>query len=129
MPEPTKPTTGFPNPATDHAERNLNLHQYAVRHEEATFFWRARGEAMREAGITDGDLLIVDRFVDARPGDVVVVAVAGEFLVRRWRREADGALLYTEHPDYPPLVISSETDYQIWGTVIWVLHNPNRRRR
>jgi len=125
---PESDTTGFPNPATDHAESSLDLHQYAVRHPQATFFWRAEGDAMRDAGISSGDVLVVDRAVQPVPGQVVVATVGGEFLVRRWRRDAASLVLYAEHPAYPPLVIQSDEECQIVGVVIYVLHDPNRGR-
>ncbi len=121
-------TTGFPSPAADYMERSLNLHHFAVRHAEATFFWRAEGEAMRDAGISSGDILVVDRAVQALPGQVVVATVGGEFVVRRWRRDDVGVVLYAEHPDYPPLIIQGEEVCEIVGVVIYVLHDPNRGR-
>lgn len=121
-------TTGFPNPAQDYAESSLNLQQYAVRHPEATFFWRAQGDAMQGAGISSGDILIVDRAIEAHPDNVVVAIIGGEYLVRRWRRIAEGIVLSAEHPDHPPILIEHEEECQIWGVVIYVLHNPNGRR-
>ena len=129
MDDESSQPTGFPNPAQDHAETSLNLHQYVVRHPQATYFWRTEGHGMLGAGIAPGDLLIVDRAIDPRPDDVVVVVLRGEYLVRRWRREPEGIVLSADHPDYPTLLIHTEEDCQVWGVVIYVLHNPNRRPR
>ena len=125
--DPKRPT-GFASPA-DYVESSLNLHQLVVTHPEATFFWEAQGDGMRDAGIASGDILIVDRSEDARHDDVVVVAVQGDYLVRRWRRAPDGIVLIAEHPDYAPLLLAGEVEYRIWGVVIAVLHYPNRKRR
>jgi DNA polymerase V len=124
----SQPTTGFPSLAQDYAESSLNLHAYVVRHPEATFFWRAQGGGMQGAGIFSGDILVVDRAVEPHQGDVVVAAVAGEYLVRRWYREPEGIMLLAEHPDHPPLLVSAEEPCECWGVVVAVVHDPNRRR-
>jgi|SRR5215469_5117957 len=119
--------TGFPSPA-DFAERSLNLHALAVTHPEATFFWTARGDGMEGAGIYSGDVLVVDRSLDPNSHDVVVVVLQGEYLVRRWHLTSEGLVLSAEHPGYPDLIIT-DNSCTCWGVVVWVLHNPNRKRR
>ena len=72
---------GFPSPAQDYVERTLDLNELCIRHPNATFFVRVEGDSMIEAGIYDGDVLVVDRSVDAEHGDIVVAAVGNEFTV------------------------------------------------
>src|SRR5690606_22581593 len=73
---------GFPSPAQDYIEDRLDLNRLAVRHPSATYFVKVSGDSMIGAGIGDGDLLVVDRSLDAGHGDIVVAAVAGEFTVK-----------------------------------------------
>ncbi|MCE2390938.1 MAG: translesion error-prone DNA polymerase V autoproteolytic subunit [Proteobacteria bacterium] len=108
---------GFPSPADDHLEGSLDLNRHLVRRPAATFFVRARGESMRDAGIFDGDLLIVDRSLNPRPGDVVIVAVDGEFCVKRLCGEPGAGVLGSDNPDFPDLAIDSESRVEIWGVV------------
>ena len=77
---------GFPSPADDYVERSLDLNEELIQHPAATYFLRAGGCSMQGAGIHDGDLLIVDRSINAEPGMVVVAVVDGEFTVKRLAR-------------------------------------------
>lgn len=76
-------SAGFPSPAQDYIECELNLHNYCVRHPAATFFLRAEGNNLADAGMRDGDLLVVDRAVTPEHGDIIVASVDGEFIVRQ----------------------------------------------
>lgn len=107
---------GFPSPATGHIDGALDLNALVVRRPSATFFVRVQGESMRDAGIYDGDLLVVDRAQTPADGSIVLAVLDGEFTVKRWRRAAGKWRLHAEHPDYPPIDIG-ERDFQIWGVV------------
>jgi DNA polymerase V len=122
-------TTGFPNSTIDHSERSLNLHEFAVHHPEATFFWTVEGDAMQGAGIFPGDLLVVDRVVEARLGDVVVAWAGSDYVVRRLGTLVGHVALLPDHPGYAPLVFGDAETCEVWGTVIYVLHDPNGRGR
>ncbi len=115
---------GFPSPADDHVERSLDLNEELIPHPAATFFLRAGGSSMLGAGIHDGDLLVVDRALDAAPGRVVVAVVDGEFTVKRLTRTPRGLTLTAEHPGYPPIACGPETEVSIWGVVRSVIHEP-----
>ena len=110
---------GFPSPAEDHVEQELDLNRHLVPRPTATYFVRTQGESMRDAGIHDGDLLVVDRSLDPQAGDVVIAAVAGELCVKRMQgREGEGQeALASDHPDFPDLAIDPETGCEIWGVV------------
>lgn len=113
---------GFPSPADDYIEDHLNLNDYLIKHPEATFFVRALGESMINAGIHSGDLLIVDRSIEAVHGKVVIAAVNGELTVKRlWQMHGKLKLL-AENDSFPPIEVHEGQDVVIWGVVINVIH-------
>ena len=113
---------GFPSPAEDYLDRKLDLHQHLVRNEAATFFLRAHGESMIGAGIHDGDLLIVDRSVDAGHRKVVIAALDGELTVKRLLRREGRVYLAPENPQFEPIDITESEFVHIWGVVTYVVH-------
>ena len=113
---------GFPSPAEDYLDRRLDLHQHLVRNEAATFFLRAHGESMLGAGIHDGDLLIVDRSVDAVHRKVVIAALDGELTVKRLLHREGRVLLAPENPQFEPIDITESEFVHIWGVVTYVVH-------
>ena len=113
---------GWPSPAEDYIDQQLNLHEYVVRNPAATFFLRAAGDSMINVGIHDGDLLIVDRSVDAAPNRVVIAALEGELLVKRLARRNGKTWLVPANPDYPDIDITNREYVHIWGVVTYVLH-------
>ncbi len=113
---------GFPSPADDYVEKNLDLNEYLIRNPSATFFVRVAGDSMTGAGIHHGDILIVDRSLDAEPGRVVIAVLEGEMLVKRLRRIRGVPVLFAENANEPPLRISSESEFSIWGVVTYVVH-------
>lgn len=115
-------TAGFPSPADDYIEGQLDLGEYLVRHPAATFFVRASGHSMIYAGIHDGDLLIVDRAIPPRDGDVVIAALYGELTVKRIRRRGGRLLLEPDNGAYPAIEVPPEADLQVWGVVTNAIH-------
>lgn len=113
---------GFPSPAEDYLEQRLDLHKHLVRHEMATFFLRAHGDSMLNAGIHDGDLLVVDRAVEAEHNKVVIAALDGELMVKRLVRRNGKVLLVPENPDYPEFDITNREHVHIWGVVTYAIH-------
>lgn len=113
---------GFPSPAEDYLDRRLDLHEYLVRNETATFFLRAHGDSMRGAGIHDGDLLIVDRSLEAGHRRVVIAALDGELTVKRLLRRAGRVLLAPENPRFAEVDITEREYVHIWGVVTHVIH-------
>lgn len=114
---------GFPSPAEEYLEKALDLNEYLVQRPEATFFVRVSGDSMVGAGIHHDDILVVDRSLGARPGNVVIALVDGEFTVKRLRKTSNGLELAPENPDYVPLELTEETDFQVWGVVRHVIHS------
>ncbi len=117
---------GFPSPADDHLDRKLDLNVYLIQRPAATFFVRVQGHSMEESGIFPGALLIVDRSLTPRNGDVVVAAVHGDVTVKHFYREPGCVVLRAAHPDYPPLVLH-EGAGTVWGVAVHVINHLRRR--
>lgn len=113
---------GFPSPADDYLEGNLDLNKFLVKHPVATFFVRVSGDSMIGAGIHSGDILIVDRALEATDKKVVIAVVDGELTVKRLVRKNGSLYLMPENDSYSPIGIKGETDIEIWGVVTCVLH-------
>jgi len=113
---------GFPSPADDHLEDSLDLNKYLIHHEESTFFVRAQGDSMLGAGIYPGDILVVDKSLDAKNGKIVIAVVDGEFTVKRLQRYQNKITLKSENPNYKDIDIKKENELTIWGVVTSVIH-------
>ncbi len=122
IPVATRIPTGFPSPADDYVDTRLDLNDLLVKHPAATFFVRVEGDSMRGAGINPGDVLVVDRALEASDNDVVVAVVNGEFTVRRIRRERGKLLLISDNPELSPLEVTREMEFDVWGVVTYAIH-------
>ena len=117
-----KVAAGFPSPADDYVEKNLDLNELLVQKPAATFFVRAQGESMLGAGIHPNDILVVDRSLEALPGKVVICAINGELTVKRLERVNDQWQLKAENSAYADIVIHDDLELVIWGVVTNVIH-------
>jgi len=113
---------GFPSPAEDYIEHSLDLNQLLVRHPAATFFVRVEGDSMIDAGINEGDILVVDKSITSSHKKIVIAAVDGEFTVKRLFLENGNIFLYPENPNFKPIKIQENTDFEVWGVVTYVIH-------
>ncbi len=113
---------GFPSPADDFIDKSLDLNEHLVSHPAATFFVRAQGESMSGAGIASGDLLVVDRALEPKSGDVIIAAVGGELTVKRIRLRGGAVWLVPENPAFPALKVEDAMDFEVWGVVTYVVH-------
>jgi DNA polymerase V len=113
---------GFPSPADDYIESKLDLNSYIVKHPAATFFVKASGDSMIDAGIRNGDMLVVDRSLEATHNRIVIAAIDGELTVKRLYRASGQVKLMPENPNYSPIDITEEQDLVIWGIVTHVVH-------
>jgi DNA polymerase V len=113
---------GFPSPADDYIDRKLDLNEYLVKHPSATFFVRVEGESMINAGIHCGDVLIVDRALQAADKKIVIANVNGELTVKRIRKIKNKLFLAAENPDFEPIEVKGGEQFEVWGVVIYVLH-------
>lgn len=112
---------GFPSPAEDHLDRDLDLTAHLIRRPAATFFVRVTGHSMTGAGIHDGALLVVDRSEEARDGRVVVAVVAGAHTVKRLRRSAGRCWLEAANPAYPDIT-DLDDESRVWGVVTFAIN-------
>lgn len=113
---------GQPIPVDDHVDSDLDLNSYLIQHPAATFFVRVRGESMTEAGIHDGDILIVDSSVEATDGKVVVVSLDGELTVKTLRISGSDVYMESYNKQFLPLKIEEYMEFQIVGVVTSVIH-------
>jgi DNA polymerase V len=114
---------GFPSPADDYVESPLDLRDYLVRNPTATFVMRAKGDSMREIGILDGDLLVVDRSVKPTSGSIVVAALNGEFTVKTLRRVGGHLQLEAANPSYEALPVEAGAELHIFGVVLHAIRS------
>ena len=117
----TKVQAGFPSPAEDHLEQRLDLNTLVIENPSATFFVRVAGESMKDIGITDGDILVVDRSIESWENRIVVAVIDSEFTIKRFTTQNETVVLEAENPDYPAIKITPEMDFSVWGVVSWTL--------
>lgn len=120
---------GFPSPAEDYVEHRLDLNSYLVTHPAATFFVRASGNSMTGANIHDGDLLIVDRALEATHGEIVIAVVQGEITVKRLHYLRGEIALIPENDNYQTIFINEHSELHIWGVVTNVIHSVRQKSR
>lgn len=113
---------GFPSPATDYCERKLDLNELCIPHPAATYFVRAQGDSMIEAGIFPGDVLVVDRSITAAHGDIVIVSVNGELTVKLLETKPKTRLVPMNRK-YDPIVLPEDADLEIFGVATTVVHS------
>lgn len=114
---------GFPSPADDSMDGELDLNELLIANPVATFFVRASGSSMIKAGIHDNDILVVDRSKEPSDGKIVIAAVNGELTVKRLRRNGKKVQLVAENDAYAPIDITEATELHIWGVVTNVIHS------
>jgi len=112
---------GFASPVGDFVEKYLDLNELMVKHPIATFFVRVSGDSMKDAGISDGDILVVDRSLNAENNQIIVAVVNGEFTVKRLKKNGIQIYLYPENSKYKPVLITKNMDFLVWGVVTYVV--------
>ena len=113
---------GFPSPADDYMEGKLDLNEHLVKHPAATFFVRAAGYSMIKAGIHPGDILVVDRSIEAKHGKIVIAVVDGQLTVKRLHKSVQETYLMPENEEFEPIRFEEDSEVVIWGVVTNVLH-------
>lgn len=119
----TRVAAGFPSPADDDIDTHLDLNQHLIPKPSTTFFLRVQGDSMIDAGIQENDLLIVDQFLEARDGKIVIAVLNGELTVKRFRNSKGQVWLQAENPKYPAIELREELDFKISGVVTHVIHS------
>ena len=113
---------GFPSPADDYIEKNLDLNEHLISHPASTFFVRVSGDSMTGAGIHNNDILIVDRSLAAKQNNIIIAVINGELTVKRLKINSGVYTLMPENPAYSETIITNEMDFVVWGVVTSVVH-------
>lgn len=112
---------GFPSPAEDYLDLSLDLNRELVKDQSATFYGRVKGNSMIEAGLGDGDVIIIDRSAEPANGKIAVCYINGEFTVKRLRKMKDGLYLMPANSEFKPIKITEDTDFVVWGIVTYII--------
>lgn len=120
---------GFPSPAQDYISSAIDLNRELVRHPAATFYARVVGDSMASEGITEGDILVIDKSLEPEHGDLAVCCLDGEFTLKRLRFDGPQRLwLMPSNPSYKPIEVTPESRFKVWGVVVYTI-KANRKRR
>lgn len=112
---------GFPSPAAGEINGSLDLNHLCIKHPAATYYIRARGESMVNAGIDDGDLLVVDRSLTPRNGDIIIAELEGAFTVKYYEKTGTQVRLIPANPKFFPIILTSAHQAAFFGVVTWIL--------
>lgn len=118
---------GFPSPATDYMTQAIDLNKELVRHPAATFYGRVVGDSMIDAGVDEGDILVIDKSLEPQEGDMAVCFVDGEFTLKYLRFHSGGLTLQPANDRYPSIEVGEDTDFKVWGIVTYVIKNVRSR--
>lgn len=121
---------GFPSPAQDYITETIDLNRDLIPHPTSTFYGRVVGDSMSGEGITDGDILIIDKSIEPENGDLAVCCLDGEFTLKRLRIMRDGSIfLIPSNPHYKPIDVSTASKFMVWGVVLYTIKSNRRIRR
>ena len=114
-------SAGFPSPADDFKDVRISLDKELIKNQESTFYARVNGDSMEDAGISDGDILVIDKSLEPKNKKIAVCFIDGEFTVKRILREKGKLYLKPENKNYDKIKIEKENDLIIWGIVTYVI--------
>jgi len=120
----SKIPAGFPSPADDYIDQKLDLNEYLVKKPSATFFVKVQGHSMKDVGIHDGDLLIVDRSLTATHKSIIVASLNGEFTVKRLLKKDGKVFLKPENQSFKLIEVTNNEEFEVFGVVAHVIHTP-----
>ncbi len=112
---------GFPSPAADYMTQAIDLNRELVRHPAATFYGRVVGDSMIDAGVEEGDILVIDKALEAKDGDMAVCFVDGEFTLKYLKFHDEGLTLVPANEKYPSIEIREGSDFKMWGVVTYII--------
>lgn len=112
---------GFPSPAEDYLEATLDLNKTLIKHPASTFYGRVKGVSMIDAGVNEGDLLIIDKSLRYKNNALAVCFINGEFTLKRIRKEGNQLYLVPANSDFQPIPVKEEDDFSIWGIVTYII--------
>jgi len=114
-------SAGFPSPADDFLDVSIDLNKELIKNPSATFYGRVKGDSMKNAGMENGDLLIIDKSLEPTDNKIAVCFIDGEFTVKRIKIEADLIWLVAENKAYKPIKVTKDSEFLIWGIVTTVI--------
>jgi DNA polymerase V len=117
-----KVEAGFPSLVEEYIDDNIDLNKYLIKHPAATFFVKVSGDSMKDAGIFDNDILIVDRSINPKNGKIVIAALDGQLTVKRLIISKGLTYLKAENENFPIIKVSPESGVHIWGVVTSAIH-------
>ena len=115
-------SAGFPSPAEEYVEQLLSLDEHLVKHPQATYLAKVKGDSMMEAGINTGDVLIIDKSLTPANNKIVVAIIDGEFTVKRYIKEKGEISLVPANNAYKPIKVNGSQDIKVWGVVTYIIH-------
>jgi DNA polymerase V len=121
-------SAGFPSPAQDYLDISLDLNKELIDNPSSTFFGRVKGNSMIDAGIEDGDLLIIDKSIEPQDGDTAVCFIDGEFTLKYVRIDKNEVFLIPANRDYKPIKVTEENNFCIWGVVTYSIKNHKHKK-
>ncbi|MEN9977988.1 MAG: mutasis [Bacteroidota bacterium] len=114
-------SAGFPSPALDFIDLTIDMNKHLVKHPATTFYGRVKGQSMKDAGIFDGDLLVIDKSLQPTDNKIAVCYIDGEFTIKRIQIQKDCVWLIPENEAYQPIKVTADNDFIIWGMVTHVI--------
>lgn len=120
-------SAGFPSPAADYIDEQLDLNAYCITNRAATFIVRVSGDSMRDAGIFDTDIAVVDRSLTPKNNDIIIGIIEGEFTIKRLIIRGSDMWLYPENKQFQPIKITEHSEFRVWGVVTRVIHSFGKR--
>jgi DNA polymerase V len=114
-------SAGFPSPALDFIDLSIDMNKHLIKRPSSTFYGRVKGQSMKDVGITDGDLLVIDKSITPKNDQIAVCYVDGEFTIKKIKFEQDVCWLIPANDAYQPIRVSSQNDFLIWGIVTHVI--------
>lgn len=118
---------GFPSPAQDYMENSIDLNRDLVDHPESTFLARVVGDSMVDADVKAGDIIVVDKALEVKSGDMAVCILNGEFTLKYVDVVEGGVVLRPANTAYPPIVVGDGDTFEVWGVVTYVIHRLGRK--
>ena len=119
---------GFPSPAADYAGERIDIVRELSTHPDTTFYAQVNGDSMRDAGLLDGDIIVIDKSLEPHNGDYIVAAIDGEFTIKEFRRDDANKCgwLIPHNPEFQPIRVTAEDNFSVWGVVTHCIHRTRR---
>jgi DNA polymerase V len=114
-------SAGFPSPAMDFIDLSIDLNKHLIKHPSATFYGRVKGQSMKDVGIHDGDLLVIDKSLEPVDGKIAICYIDGEFTIKTIKLETGICWLMPANENYQPIKVTADNDFLIWGIVTHVI--------